>query len=102
MLIALRSIPRYDDRRRTAWGVVTVDRARCDGCNLCVRACPADVLALDGEKVAGMPAPGVGECMACGDCAAICPSGSISLTRTYRFTGTYETLDRGALTPPRL
>ncbi len=101
MYFPLRRIPRYDDPRESTWGRVQIDAAKCNGCNMCVRACPSNVLALE-QKKARMIASGAVQCMACGDCAAICPDEAITLTVSYRFSGAYETLDRGELQPPRL
>jgi ferredoxin len=101
MYVPLRRIPRYDDPGESTWGLVQVDDGRCNGCGLCGRACPSRVLVLDGDK-ARMRGEGVVQCMACGDCTAICPAGAIALLRSYRFTGAYATRDRGPLRPPRL
>lgn len=102
MLGFLRSAPRYDDPRRTEWGLVTTDTARCDGCKQCVKACPASVLVIGESGVSRMRVAGESECFACADCEAICPSSAIKLDRSYRYTGTYLTLDRGPMSPPRL
>lgn len=96
-----RRIPRYDDPRESRWGVVGFDREKCSGCTLCVRICPSDVLVMSGGK-ARMQDEGLVQCMACGDCTAICPDGAITLERSYGFSGAYQTLDRGELEPPRL
>lgn len=101
MLVTMRRIPRYDDPREARWGVVRFDREKCSGCTLCVRICPSDVLVMQGDK-ARMRDTGVVQCMACGDCTAICPDGAIDLLQSYRFSGAYETLHRGDLEPPRL
>ncbi len=101
MYVPLRRIPRYDDPREATWGLVRVDEGRCNGCNLCVRACPSSALALvDGR--AEMRTGAAVQCMACGACTAICPGEAIELVRSYRFTHAYATLDRGPLAAPRL
>lgn len=100
MYIPLRRIPRYDDPRESIWGLVRVDAGKCNGCNMCVRACPSNVLRLEARK-ARMKGEGA-QCMACAACTAICPSKAIELARSYRFTHAYATLDRGPLAPPRL
>lgn len=100
-MLPMRRIPRYDDARESTWGLVRFDPARCTGCNLCVRACPSDVLVLEDGK-ARMRTTGVVQCMACGACTAICPDAAIVLVQSYRFSGAYETLDRGEPLPPRL
>lgn len=101
MYVPLRRIPRYDDPRESTWGRVRVDAGRCNGCGLCLKACPSSVLVLEDEK-ARMKTEGVVQCMACSDCTAICPVAAIELLQSYRFTGAYATLDRGPLRPPRL
>jgi ferredoxin len=42
------------------------------------------------------------ECAFCGDCAAICSSGAITLKKPFRLTGFYKTLEDGGSSPPRL
>jgi 2-oxoglutarate ferredoxin oxidoreductase subunit delta len=101
MFVPLGHIPRYDDPRESTWGQVVFDSAKCTGCNMCVRVCPAHVIALDAKK-ARMVTTGAVQCIACGDCAAICPDDVITVTRSYRFSGVYETMDRGELQLPRL
>ena len=94
-------IPTVDDRDQISSGEVAFDYEKCSGCSLCVQACPADTILFEDKQ----PLLKVGkknECMACGDCVAICPEGAIRLTRSYRFTKYFRTIDQGALTPPRL
>jgi len=52
-----------------------IDVATCTGCELCVRACPAFVLAM--EEGSARVARGDG-CIACGHCGAICPVEAVS------------------------
>ena len=66
-------------------GTVEVDRERCKGCELCVVACPADVLALSSEvnsrgyNFSHMKAPE--KCVGCTSCAAVCPDSVIEVYR---------------------
>jgi 2-oxoglutarate ferredoxin oxidoreductase subunit delta len=50
---------------------LTVRRAYCKGCRLCVEACPAHILALDEEDLVYVT--DVGRCLFCGACSGRCP-----------------------------
>lgn len=58
-------------------GKVLIDRERCKGCQLCVRACPMKALAVDTEPNEGgsYPTKAVcgAKCIACGNCFEVCP-----------------------------
>ena len=65
-------------------GAITVNAERCKGCNLCVVACPAHVLALQPQKVnnkgyhyAFMQNPD--DCIGCASCGVVCPDGCIEV-----------------------
>ena len=65
-------------------GTVVVNNERCKGCNLCVVACPADVLALQPKEVndkgyhyAYMKNPD--NCIGCASCGYGCPHCCISV-----------------------
>ena len=92
-------IPRYDDPNETQMGDIAFDAARCSGCGLCIKACPADAIIMQEAKA---KVKDIIECMACGDCVAICKEEAITLTRSYCYSGFYKTIDSGTLTPPRL
>ncbi len=56
-------------------GTITIDVERCKGCELCIPACPPDVLSMStelNEKGYAYPelTPG---CTGCGACLLICP-----------------------------
>ena len=66
--------------------VLTFDRDRCKGCELCIAACPKHILALDLERVnkkgyhpAGITDPS--QCVACACCAKICPDSVITVEK---------------------
>ena len=94
-------VPTYDDPDEVTPGQVAFDHEKCAGCSLCVQACPADTLLFEDKKPYLKP-PGKNECVACADCVAICPEGAIQLTRGYRFTKYFKTIDHGELRRPRL
>jgi len=56
------------------WPVPLIDPTRCNGCSLCVRACPTGALAMSGG-VAVVARPEV--CNYTGLCEMICPTGAI-------------------------
>lgn len=64
-------------------GKTEIDRERCKGCLLCVRACPTKVLAADvepnswGYYPSRVVAPD--KCIACGNCFAVCPDVAITV-----------------------
>ena len=71
------------------FGAVEIDTNRCKGCNLCVVACPADVLSLPPTEVNDRGyhfAYAVSEekCVGCGSCAAVCPDACIEVYRVVK------------------
>ena len=66
-------------------GSIVVAQERCKGCEVCISACPCDVLALS-DKVNGkgyhyamMAQPD--KCTGCASCAIICPDSCIVVYR---------------------
>ena len=66
-------------------GAVVVNTERCKGCNLCVVACPANVLELHPREVNNKGyhyAEMTGEdCIGCSGCALVCPDSVITVYR---------------------
>jgi len=64
-------------------GAIVVDTERCKGCNLCVVACPLNIISLSKEvNVRGYNfAQQTIEdtCNGCASCAIVCPDGCISV-----------------------
>ena len=66
-------------------GWIEVDPMYCKGCDLCVNACPKDVLALDEEHLTPKgyhPVFLVKEgCTGCAICAIVCPEAALTVYR---------------------
>ena len=65
-------------------GAIVIDRDRCKGYNLCVVACPLNLLALaekevnkKGYRFAQQTIDNV--CNGCASCAIVCPDGCITV-----------------------
>jgi len=66
-------------------GWIEVDEIYCKGCELCVSACPQDVLSLDMDRLtpkgyhpAYLSAAG---CTGCAICALVCPEAALAVYR---------------------
>ncbi|MBN1338385.1 MAG: 4Fe-4S dicluster domain-containing protein [Bacteroidales bacterium] len=63
-------------------GVIVVDIERCKGCEVCLDACPNDVIAMSenvnskGYHYMQMVNQ---ECIGCANCAIVCPDGVITV-----------------------
>jgi Formate hydrogenlyase subunit 6/NADH:ubiquinone oxidoreductase 23 kD subunit (chain I) len=64
-------------------GTIVVNTERCKGCDLCVVACPSDVLELakevnsKGYNYVQMKDPDA--CIGCANCGYVCPDGCITV-----------------------
>jgi len=59
-----------------------IDPDLCNGCGICVKVCPMDVIRIDKErKKAVIKYPE--ECMLCGFCLEHCPEKAIHISRGY-------------------
>lgn len=69
-------------------GWIEVNVLFCKGCELCVEACPKDVIALDLDQLTPKgyhPARLIADgCTGCGICAVICPDAAITVFRESR------------------
>jgi electron transport complex protein RnfB len=64
-----------------------IDTALCIGCELCIKLCPSQALAMVGE-IAHVSAPEA--CNYTGVCQEICPTQAISLVYEIVFVGEIE------------
>jgi 2-oxoglutarate ferredoxin oxidoreductase subunit delta len=81
-------------------GRVAIDNDKCNGCKLCVLACPPKSLAMSGKRsveILGDSAP----CIGCGDCVPICHPGAITMEKFMEYDGLYKFIGRGEPSLPR-
>jgi 2-oxoglutarate ferredoxin oxidoreductase subunit delta len=71
---------------RTSRGTLVIDADKCKGCELCIAACPPNVLAMSSElNELGYRFPLLHEgCTGCTACQLVCPDYVFSV---YRYTG---------------
>ena len=66
-------------------GVIIVDTERCKGCEVCIGACPTEVIGMASEvnskgyRYAYME--NADACTGCTNCAIVCPDGVITVYR---------------------
>ncbi len=67
----------------TGW--IEVDERHCKGCELCIGACPQDVLGLEKDRLTPKgyhPVALIAEgCTGCAICALVCPDAAITVYR---------------------
>jgi 2-oxoglutarate ferredoxin oxidoreductase subunit delta len=69
--------------------VLTFNEAACKGCDLCVDACPKNILALDTTRVNAkgynpVLCSSIDACTACAVCARVCPDSVIKVEKGER------------------
>lgn len=70
-------------------GAVEINQERCKGCDLCVVACPCNVLALQPKEVNDRgyhfaTDENPENCIGCAACATVCPDGCITVYQIGR------------------
>ncbi|MBN2348705.1 MAG: 4Fe-4S binding protein [Bacteroidales bacterium] len=66
-------------------GAIIIDKEKCKGCELCVVACPTNVIGMapdvNGKGYHFAYAINPESCTGCENCAIVCPDGVISVYR---------------------
>ncbi len=66
-------------------GAIVIDKEKCKGCEVCIDACPTQVISMSGEvngKGYHFAYPENKEaCTGCTNCAIVCPDGVITVYR---------------------
>jgi len=57
---------------------VQIDEKRCNGCVICMKACPTKAIRVKDNRVARIE----GVCIDCGECIRVCPRGAIKAITT--------------------
>lgn len=70
-------------------GAVVVNTERCKGCELCVVACPSQVLELTKKEVNSKGyhyayMANEDACIGCASCGIVCPDGCITVYKTKK------------------
>ncbi len=63
-------------------GAIVIDKDRCKGCEVCVGACPSNVIRMaDTVNIKGYfyAEPYQDACIGCMNCAIVCPDGVITV-----------------------
>ena len=74
---------------------IAIQSDLCDGCGICLRSCPVDVLRLDGSTQKAYVAYSK-DCHVCGLCEDDCPQRAITIDYAInnpRQVSIYDTLD---------
>lgn len=80
-------------------GQPVVDHGRCTKCWVCVNTCPSEVLIKRDGAVQVDHAIGF-DCIGCGQCMAVCPTGAIAVTGRALAPADMFPLDHGAAATP--
>ncbi|HBF43598.1 MAG TPA: hypothetical protein DDW42_08235 [Desulfobacteraceae bacterium] len=57
---------------------VRIDEKLCNGCTICMKACPTNAIRVKDHQVAQIK----GVCIACGECIRVCPRGAVGAVIT--------------------
>ena len=63
----------YQNKKEKRISYVEIDETRCNGCVLCMKACPTKAIRVKENRIARIE----GVCIDCGECVRVCPRNAI-------------------------
>ncbi len=80
--------------------MISFDDAKCTRCDICVYACPAQIIQREGDNPPYVPEASYDVCRKCGHCEAYCPTGAV--TSSYQGEYPPEEAELSFLEPKEL
>ena len=78
---------RKKTKRKPQLGYIVIHEQRCKGCDLCIPACPVDIIVKSGPERVNflgwipVEVTDMTRCIACNLCATVCPDQAIDVFR---------------------
>jgi len=64
-------------------GRIEFDRAKCIGCQLCFRVCPAKAIEMIEDEKGKRPIFYIYRCIYCAQCVEVCPTKAIGMSKIF-------------------
>ena len=64
-------------------GRIEFDRAKCIGCQLCFKVCPAKAIEMTEDEKGKRPIFYIYRCIYCAQCVEVCPTKAIGMSKIF-------------------